>query len=183
MYFVCYHRRRSDNAPFFVGANEADWRGLGAIKRIRRKDRDHRVEAYIPLAKKAYDALHEAEQKAELPPSYATYPEDRRRYEKRRRAVVTMRGYLEPPHPDFLGRQNEYGQAFNGTMKVLQCCYACQGMMGYKIPASFSDEDVEKTLLHFDWIKRHGYAHSCAEISVCLQCASEYEREGRDIKT
>jgi hypothetical protein len=38
------------------------------------------------------------------------------------------------PHPGFLGRTTETGQAFDKTTEPAQCCYFCQVMMGYKVP-------------------------------------------------
>lgn len=46
------------------------------------------------------------------------------------KAVAAMKG---PPHPDFLGQKSETHQAFGKMMKPQQCCYACQGMMGYTV--------------------------------------------------
>src|SRR5437762_2678915 len=80
----------------------------------------------------------------------------------------------EVPHPDFLGRKTETGQAFYKTMKFQQCCYACQGMMGYKVPAQFKQKHVKSYLCHLNWEKRAGNAHPCTEIEVGLQCSRSW---------
>jgi hypothetical protein len=178
MFFVCYHQGKR-GAQFLVGANQENWSGLPAIGSIRRGDRNHRLVEYIPFAKRAYDSLREAEKSVKLPQSYASKPAKELSYETRRRAVALMR----KPHHDFLGRTTEQGQAFNAEMKPSQCCYVCQGMMGYKVGKEFSNDDVKSYLTHFRWEMRKGYAHSCAEICVSLQCAAHWEQEGKSIRT
>jgi hypothetical protein len=83
---------------------------------------------------------------------------------------------------DFLGRTAEMGQAFNSFLHIGQCCYACQGMMEYLIPARFKPKDVKRYLVSFDWVRRAGYAHACAEIAVSQQCAAKHLSEGQSSK-
>jgi hypothetical protein len=177
MIFICYH----NNQELYVGANQADWTGLPAIGDIRRADRDHRLKSYIPLATRAYNALQQAEKEVVLPDSTSILKDEdkNKKYQIRIRAIAAMR---DPPHCDFLGRKTESGQVFNKAMKAQQCCYACQGMMGYRIPAKFKHKSIESYLCHLDWVKRSGYAHSCAEIEVSLQCSKNWLESGRDTK-
>ena len=35
-------------------------------------------------------------------------------------------------------------------------------------------KDIEKYLCHFDWVKREGYAISCAETAASAQCAQHW---------
>jgi hypothetical protein len=83
MFFVCVNMITHEKHVVFVGANQADWEGLPAIARIRRADRDLRLAKYIPLAKKAYDALYQTEQMITLPSSMASLNPNRRLYETR----------------------------------------------------------------------------------------------------
>jgi hypothetical protein len=50
------------------------------------------------------------------------------------------------PHPDFLGKWTETGQAFERTMKARQCCYICQGTMAYTVPAVLRERRHEQSL-------------------------------------
>src|SRR5439155_1275996 len=126
-------------------------------------DRDHRLATYIPLARNAYYALKRAEEEVILPNSMANLGPDPRRYQVRIRAIAAMR---DGPHRDFLGRKTEIGQAFSRTMKPQQCCYFCKGMMGYKVPSVFKQEDIEDYICHIEWHWRGNYAHSCAGVEV-----------------
>jgi len=84
----------------------------------------------------------------------------------------------DTPHPDFLGRTTETGQAFDRGMEPMQCCYFCQGMMGYRVPAKFTEEDVRNYICYMDWRLRGSYAHSCAEVEVSLQCSQNWIANG-----
>ena len=178
MFFVCYHFTNG-NRELYVGANQADWTGLPAIGDIRRADRDHRLRSYIPLATRAFNALQQAEKNVLLPDSMANLIDKAREYQVRIRAIASVKN---PPHPDFLGRKTEIGQPFDKTMKSQQCCYVCQGMMGYRIPAKFKQKAIKGYLCHLQWHLRDGYAHSCAEIEVSLQCSINWLENGRDVK-
>ncbi|KAI9776168.1 MAG: hypothetical protein M1839_000584 [Geoglossum umbratile] len=178
MFFICYHTANG-NREIYVGANQADWAGLPAIDDIRRADRDYRLEPYIPFATRAFNALQQSEETVILPNSMNSLESKARAYQVRVRAIAMMR---DPPHPDFLGRKTEVGQPFDKNMKSQQCCYACQGMMGYEIPAEFKPKAVKSYLCHLDWSKREGYAHSCAEIEVSLQCSKNWMENGEDMK-
>jgi hypothetical protein len=179
MFFACHHINENGNHEFYVGANQADWEGLESIADIRRADRDCRLARYIPLAERAYNALHEAEMKVQLPNSMAYMDDKERLYQIRLRAVAAMKN---PPNLDFLGRKSETGQAFDKRLKVQQCCYVCHGMMGYHIPKRFKDREVRSYLCHHNWAMRAGYAHSCAEIVVSLQCAQNWMSNGKSPK-
>lgn len=85
---------------------------------------------------------------------------------RRVHAIEAMKG---PPHPSFLGRQTEVCQAFDADLKTKQCCYLCQGMMGYIIPATFKPKDVKSYLCHLQWQIRDRYVYSCAEIDATMQ--------------
>src|SRR5579862_3609160 len=105
-------------------ASQANWTGLPEIGRIRREDRDFRLSSYIPLATRALNALRQAEENVVLPTSMTNLPKKDKGLQVRIRAIATMRN---PPHPDFLGRTKEIGQAFDRSMEAQQCCYACKG--------------------------------------------------------
>ncbi|KAI9765296.1 MAG: hypothetical protein M1840_007495 [Geoglossum simile] len=141
MFFVCYH-----NQEFFVGASQAHWVGFPAIGRIRRRDRDDRLHSYTPLTTRAFIALRQAERNVVLPVSMENLRKKLKGYQIRIRAIAAMR---DLPHPDFLGRMTEVGQAFDKAMQPQQCCYACKGMMGYRIPAEFPQEDIKTNLRDF----------------------------------
>jgi hypothetical protein len=178
MYFVCNHHD-GDRRKLYVGSNQANWKPLYAIWGIRRADRDRRLETYIPLARNAFYALKRAEEKAEneitLQNFMVELEPDHRRYLARCRAIVEMK---KGPHPDFLGRTKEIGQAFSRTMKPHQCCYFCKGMMGYRVPHPFKREDIENYLCHVQ--SRGDYTHSCAEVEVSLQCSRNWMEHNRD---
>ena len=130
MLIACYHKTTS-LTPFFIGGNEADWSDLPEVAEIRRQDRDYRLQRYIPLTKEAYRALREVEHAvaAQQPLGQGASKLDEARME----AVKQMRRDQR-----FLGRTSEVGQAFNANnLKAHQCCYPCQGMMGYITPAAF----------------------------------------------
>jgi hypothetical protein len=63
MFFACHHINENSNHEFYVGANQANREGLESIADIRRAHCDYRPVRYIPLAERAYNALHEAEVK------------------------------------------------------------------------------------------------------------------------
>ncbi|KAI9764143.1 MAG: hypothetical protein M1839_006042 [Geoglossum umbratile] len=178
MFFVCYHIANG-NRELFVGASQENWTGLPAIGRIRREDRDWRLNSYIPLTTRAFNALRQAEENVVLPASMRNLPKKRKGYQVRTRAVAAMR---DPPHPDFLGRITEVGQAFDRTMQPQQCCYACKGMMGYKVPAEFSQEAIETNLRDFCWKSMGDYTHACAETGVSIQCSVHWIKNGIDMK-
>ncbi|KAH0565680.1 hypothetical protein GP486_000920 [Trichoglossum hirsutum] len=178
MFFVCYHNI-GGNRELFVGASQANWTGLPEIGRIRREDRDLRLSSYIPLATRALNALRQTEENAVLPMSMASLPKKAKEYQVRMRAIAAM---INPPHPDFLGRTREIGQPFDRAMRAQQCCYACKGMMGYRVPAEFSQDSVESNLRDFSWKNRGNYPHSCAEVEASLQCSSYWMKNGKDVK-
>ncbi|KAI9853818.1 MAG: hypothetical protein M1813_001798 [Trichoglossum hirsutum] len=178
MFFVCLHKKADGAIEPYVGASLADWNGLQAIKTIRREDRDLRLSAYEPLVTKAYEALYGAEQEAV--PSTPLASGNEKVYRVRSWAIAKMRN---SPHADFLGRKSETGQAFDKRFCVQQCCYACQGMMGYHVPADFSLERKKDYLCYFDWDKRHGNTLACAEIETSLQCSSDWQSRGESPKT
>ncbi|KAI9776304.1 MAG: hypothetical protein M1839_000465 [Geoglossum umbratile] len=175
MFFACYHIKGGQQ-ELFVGSNQADWGALSAIGDIRRADRNERIRTYIPLASKAFVALQEAERDVNLPKSMESLEPMAKLYQTRMRAIAAMKG---TPHPDFLGRTAETGQAFNRAMEPAQCCYFCQGMMGYRVPAKFIEKDVRSYICYVDWRLRNGYAHSCAEIEVSLQCCQNWVGKGK----
>ena len=175
MFFACYHIK-SGRRELFVGSNQADWGGLSAIGDIRRADRDERIRTYIPLATRAFYALQQAEQNVSLPVPVEGLEPMAKLYQTRMHAIAAMKG---TPHPDFLGRTTETGQAFNRAMEPAQCCYFCQGMMGYRVPAKFTEEDISHYICYVDWRLRNGYAHSCAEVEVSLQCSQNWVENGK----
>ncbi|KAI9778953.1 MAG: hypothetical protein M1839_007764 [Geoglossum umbratile] len=128
-----FYHTANGNRELFVGASQENWTGLPAIGRIRREDRDYRLSSHIPLTTRAFNALRQAEEDVVLPVSMRNLPKKLKGYQVRIRAIAAMRN----SHPDFLGRTTEVGQAFDKTMQPQQCCYACKGMMGYRIPAEF----------------------------------------------
>ena len=108
-----------------VGGNEADWSDLPEIANIRREDRVHRLRQYIPFCETAYQALRAMEDavlQKQLEEN-GMIKLDQARME----AIEKMR-----KDSRFLGRTYEVGQAFDGShLKAHQCCYICQGIMGY----------------------------------------------------
>jgi hypothetical protein len=175
MFFVCHHTSTNGIRELYVGANLADWEGLPAVTKIRKDDRNYRLSAYNSLATKAYQALYEAEQRIVLPASMSGLGYNEQLYQKRFRAVAAMK---EGPHPDFLGRKSETGQPFDKQLKPQQCCYACQGMIGYQVPTTFAPEHIKSYLCHFNWARRGGNALACAEIEASLQCSRDWQRRG-----
>ncbi|KAH0559656.1 hypothetical protein GP486_003828 [Trichoglossum hirsutum] len=169
VFFICRHPTTDGSYEFYVGSSKANWGGLSAIGDIRRRDRDDRLDAYIPFAEEAYNALKKVEKEAE-----DSIPERGNTYEIRRQAIVKMR-----KESAFLGRTTETGQAFDKSMNPRQCCYVCQGMMGYRTPAVFEQQEIKTNLCQFDWDRRRGYAHSCAEIDVSLQCSINWEQNSK----
>ena len=130
MLFVCHHKTTS-LSPFFIGGNEADWRDLPAIAVIRHEDRDHRLRPYIPFCQETYQApgtMEDAVLQQRLLDNGVTKLD-----QARMEAIEKMR-----KDHRFLGRTSEVGQAFDGNhLKAHQCCYICQGIMGYLTPAQF----------------------------------------------
>lgn len=178
MFFFCYHKATS-RAPFILGANQENWGGLEPIQAIRREDRDHRLATYATLVEEAFNALRETEDAVGLPDGLHGKPGQIQLSETRKLAIKYMR-----ENPAFLGRSLEIGQAFDGKLRSKQCCYACKGMMGYLVTAnSFKEKDVEKYLCHFNWVKRGGYAISCAEIAARAQCAQHWQMYHRKSNT
>ncbi|KAI9776290.1 MAG: hypothetical protein M1839_000449 [Geoglossum umbratile] len=174
-YFVCYYVGGGQR-ELFVGSNQADWGGFSAIAEIRRADREYRIATYIPPASKAFRALQQAEREVVLPESMVSLEPLAKLYQTRIRAVAAMKG---TPHPDFLGRSTEIGQAFDKGMEPMQCCYFCQGMMGYRVAAKFTEKDVRNYICYMGWKLRGGYAHSCAEVEVSLQCSQNWIGNGK----
>jgi hypothetical protein len=178
MFFVCRHVT-SGSPEIFVGASQANWMGLPSIGRIRREDRDLRLCSYIPLASRAYSALQQAENNVVLPASMSKLPKKAKGYQVRMRAIAAMRN---PPHPEFLGRVTEVGQPFDNAMEAQQCCYACQGIMGYRVPVEFPQDDVVENVRDFCWKNRADYPHACAEIEASLQCSNHWMKNGKDLR-
>lgn len=176
MFFICCHGFNGKNANLYVGACQPDWSGLEAVGEIRRADRDHQLERYIPSATQAYNALQRAEANAVLPNSMQALTGNPRIFQIRRRAIAEMK---DGPHPSFLGRTTELGQAFDNTGKACQCCYVCQGMMGYQVATTFKEKQIKDYLCHFQWELRDGYSHSCAEIKTSLQCSINWLEHGK----
>ncbi|KAI9784463.1 MAG: hypothetical protein M1839_002119 [Geoglossum umbratile] len=170
MYFVCYHIRGGQQ-ELFIGSNQVDWRGLSAIAEIRRADWDCRIATYIPLASRVFCALQQAKQEVVLPKSMAGLESIAKLYQTCIWAVTTMKSTL---HPDFLGRTTETSQVFNKEMKPTQCCYFCQGMMGYSVPVKFTKEDARNNICYMIWRLRGSYAHSSAEVEVSLQYSQNW---------
>lgn len=150
-----------------AGASQEDWYDVPSIKVIRRGDRDYRLQDCVPLAKSAYEALRHIENTVDVNtvdvPAYLL-KDKHRKYVKRRTAVNIM---TTQPNPHFLNRTAEIGQAFDGD-KEYQCCYACQGMIGYKSQKSWSAAAIREELVGFE--RQTEYPHSCAEVDACFQC-------------
>ncbi|KAK2739902.1 hypothetical protein FQN55_009075 [Onygenales sp. PD_40] len=173
MLFVCFHEQQEQAGRFLVGANGEFWGDLEEIGDICRRSRDLRLGAYIPAAKAAFEALKatEAQVWAENP---AANTEDRDTVATMRtQAIERMRS-----NPAFLGRLSEKGQAFANSGGARQCCFLCQGMMGYRTFKKFKPSDIKSYLRQFKWADRGDYAHSCAEIAVSHQCAASWEAAG-----
>ncbi|KAI9784830.1 MAG: hypothetical protein M1839_001560 [Geoglossum umbratile] len=137
------------------------------------------VPILIPLASRAYSALQQAENNVVLPASMSKLPKKAKGYQVRMRAIAAMRN---PPHPKFLGRVTEVGQPFDNAMEAQQCCYACQGIMDYRVPAEFPQDDVVENVRDFCWRNRAGYPHACAEIEASLQCSNHWMKNGKHVR-
>lgn len=177
MFFVCRHESPSTLiTEFHFGASQEEWEGLIAVEELRRRDRDHKVSTYIECAQKAFIMLRETEV-AELAKTDPELDPKERKAISRKEAIIATRS-----HPDFLGRTTEVGQAFSKDLHLQQCCFVCQGMMGYQVAAAakWKKKQVASYQCHFDWLKRAGYAHSCAEIAVSQLCAGNHLSEGRE---
>lgn len=99
---MCYHKTH------FSRGNEADWSDLPEIAEIKRQDRDHRLQQYIPFTKKAYQALREMEDavlQQQLVNNGVTKLD-----QARMEAIKKVR----KDHRS-LGRTSEVGQAFDGN--------------------------------------------------------------------
>ncbi|KAI9781089.1 MAG: hypothetical protein M1839_006367 [Geoglossum umbratile] len=102
MFFVCRHDQ-SGVQKLFVGSSKADWEGLPAIGKIRKKDRDHRLRSYTPLAKEAFRALKKAE---DMVMATSGLNPKTSLYEIRQRAIEKMRG-TDSPTRSLLPRQDD----------------------------------------------------------------------------
>ena len=125
-----------DRTQYIIGANESSWGVLKDLANITRTARDHRLIFYKDPALAAFQALRRHED-AESRTLAETQPElgtDDRLGEARLRAVEAMRS-----DPTFLGGADEMGLALRVPgWSVNQACYACQGMMGYESPQTWS---------------------------------------------
>ncbi|KAH6665730.1 hypothetical protein B0J14DRAFT_679062 [Halenospora varia] len=164
MFFACIHTFPDKPAEVFLGANSENWTGLPTVGRLQRKIRDHKLENYIEKTRSAFEKLRELENEEEirLQTTAPTLAPKARQLKARKAAIIRMRD-----QPEFLGRTTETGQAFLHTLQVRQCCYACKGMMGYMVPMIITKErDINTYLLTFDWVKRDGFVHACAETAI-----------------
>ncbi|KAF3483803.1 uncharacterized protein GIQ15_03127 [Arthroderma uncinatum] len=173
MLFVCYHDIPSNQSRrMVVGANQENWEGLKEIGDIRRRDRDYRLEPYIPRAWAAYKALrdHEIQEAGAINhKDYSTLQLGALRV----RLAEDMRG-----HPSFLGRRNEHGQAFTTGGESHPCCYVCSGMMGYRVHMAWDRQRERLYFGSFDFKRRGDYPHSCAEVAASQQCAMYLVKNG-----
>ncbi|PON20215.1 hypothetical protein TGAM01_v210899 [Trichoderma gamsii] len=140
-----------DRSRVVFGANQTSWGGLTAVSAITRKARDIRLQEYIPLALRAFQALRQKEEKelAYLRGHQATRAlgEKELKYMSRLAAIGQMRG-----DDSFLGGENEIGIALQPPKWAFhQPCYVCQGMMGYQSPNPPPLEKQRKSyILQFD---------------------------------
>jgi hypothetical protein len=51
--------------------------------------------------------------------------------------------------------------------------------MGYRVLAEFTEKDASSYICYMDWRLRAGYAHSCAEVEVSLQCSQSWVENGK----
>ncbi|KAI9856121.1 MAG: hypothetical protein M1813_009239 [Trichoglossum hirsutum] len=170
VFFICNHPTTA-GSRFYVGSSKENWGAFSEIGDIRRRDRDDRLRAYISLAEKAFYTLKMVEEKFA---NHAKFGEPI--YETRSKAIIAMRR-----DHDFLGRTTETGQAFDKSMEPRECCYVCQGMVGYKTLAKFTQKQIRGNLQQFLWNKRGSYTHSCAEIDVSLQCSIDWQKSGKRV--
>jgi hypothetical protein len=168
MFFVCAHEtgQFQDRYALYLGASQSDWGAFNAIKVIRRADRDRKMQNYAQRALQAFRELQRTESGVNLPPNIT---EDRS-YRIRLSAIQRMRGSQY-----FLGHTREIGQAFDGEFNLQQCCYFCQGMMGWQ-PAktTWTDKDKRVQLVSANWENRGLHVHACAEIMASQQCAQNH---------
>lgn len=169
MFFLSYRGHKA-----IVGASQERWGSLSAIRKIRREDRDHRLGEYIRPAANALVEFQKIEENVVLPSD--TLPRNKK-YERRRLAIQKAK---DEPGPYFLDRTRDLGQAFNGE-KEYQCCFLCQGMLGYRTAKDWAEQKIRQSIVQFNWRNREGYAHSCAEVDASLQY-DEMTKTSRDIK-
>ena len=130
------------------------------------------MEPYISIVQAAFNQLQTREYQNHT--SAEMKADDL--YRARSSAIAAM-----PKDSQFLGRNGEIGQAFEMTTKLelKQCCYGCQGMMGWQVVRSYNAKERKKYVLQWDWEKRTGFSHSCAEAMVSQQCAAANVQKGR----
>jgi hypothetical protein len=173
MYFICGHRLHDSSLQIILGANQADWAGLPSIEKSRRQDRDQSLTEYITKAELAFRDLRLAEDETRDENPEISNEDDFV-------GIIREKTVTLMPHRDhFLGRSTEVGQAFDKHLHFSQCCYACQGMMGYVMAKTVNLRQRRKYFAHFDWEMRKDYAHSCAEIAVSYKCSQEHVRAGK----
>ena len=106
-------------------------------KKICRKTRDIRLHKYKPLTLAAFLALSDIEAFVVLPRDLQYKYDNIEFYERRVRATKGMRR-----NEHFLGGLTNIGQAYDSNSHAHQCCYVCQGMMGYTTQATFDPKSV-----------------------------------------
>ncbi|UKZ96173.1 uncharacterized protein TrAFT101_010973 [Trichoderma asperellum] len=138
-----------DLSRLVFGANETAWGDLTAVSAITRKARDIRLRHYITPAMQAFQALHRKEVEAltELQGnSGGNFDGAELLWRARSRAMEQMRS-----DDSFLGGENEMGLALRPpSWSINQGCYLCQGMMGYKSPKVWNENQRRRYILTFD---------------------------------
>ncbi|KAL7936452.1 hypothetical protein V8C35DRAFT_295525, partial [Trichoderma chlorosporum] len=137
-----------DLSHIVFGANEPTWGDLTALSAITRAARDARLQHYVPKATAAFRALREKEAKAlqELQ-SNSDSASDMKDllWGARATAIRQIRS-----DDSFLGGDEEMGIALRPpTWSINQGCYLCQGMMGYKSPKTWNENQRKKYILTF----------------------------------
>jgi hypothetical protein len=177
MFFVCLHPAIPGTSGlrllFHVGGDEEDLGSSKGITQVRKEQRDCRLMDYIPSARDAFNALYNTEQtilrdRRALP---STESVGMRVTALRVEAIQKMR-----PHPTFLGRTREDGQAFNRLGSASKCCYVCKGMMGYNTYDSEAQgRKVVFATVQMDHAQRLRalMCGNCSEPAVCRRLATE----------
>jgi hypothetical protein len=125
--------------------------------------------------RKANNNLRDRDRK--LSPSPTTYATI---LEGRRLLIDEMRAGVE--HMSLVGRPNDYGVAFDYTMKPAPSCYRCQGTFGFQeLPESFTDEARAKADGGYNWDRNYAWDWQCAEAAAAVRCSNSDENCARSM--
>ena len=133
MVFVSVYKDKGGERHILLGCSEPNWKGLDDVAKTTRGMRDHRLNAYIPVAKLALAALHAHEKRIlfSAPGSDNANEEqvdEKTLWDARKSAREAMK-----TDPAFLGGTHESGMALRTpSWEHNMACHACASMMGYK---------------------------------------------------